>query len=272
MLSGPGALSRRVERAGALVAAEYARRAAALHPEGGALTAPLGGGSLVFAGPGHPMSRATGLGLAGPVSAAELDELETFYFARAAAAIVDLCPYGHATLRELLAGRRYALTELENVWWRSLSVAEAPSRVSHGGVSTREVLEADGELWARTVLGGAFSPGELSPLDLDVFRPFPRMSGVSCFLATVDGQPAGGGCLALGEGTAALFTTSTLPAFRNRGVQSALLAARLEAATRAGCDLAYAVTEPGSVSERNVQRLGFSLLYTRPVLARGHSR
>jgi len=51
-------------------------------------------------------------------------------------------------------------------------------------------------------------------------------------------------------------------------VQSALLAARLEIAGQAGCDVAVVTTQPGSKSQENVQRQGFELLYTRAVLVR----
>lgn len=35
-----------------------------------------------------------------------------------------------------------------------------------------------------------------------------------------------------------------------------------------GCDLAMAVTEPGSAVQRNHERAGFRLAYTRAILAR----
>ncbi len=70
------------------------------------------------------------------------------------------------------------------------------------------------------------------------------------------------------RGLASFFSASTRPAFRGRGVQTALLHARLAAALGAGCDLAMVHTAPGSASQRNVERLGFRLAYTRVVLAR----
>jgi hypothetical protein len=51
-------------------------------------------------------------------------------------------------------------------------------------------------------------------------------------------------------------------------VQGALLAARLEIASAAGCDVAVIVTQPGSKSQENAQRHGFDLLYTRAILVR----
>jgi GNAT superfamily N-acetyltransferase len=55
---------------------------------------------------------------------------------------------------------------------------------------------------------------------------------------------------------------------RRHGVQSALLHARLEIASRAGCDIAVVTTQPGSKSQENVQKRGFELLYTRAILVR----
>ncbi len=67
---------------------------------------------------------------------------------------------------------------------------------------------------------------------------------------------------------AQLCGAATLPAHRRRGVQGALLAARLAEAREAGCDVAVVTTQPGSKSQENVQRQGFDLLYTRAILVR----
>jgi len=92
--------------------------------------------------------------------------------------------------------------------------------------------------------------------------------GFSRTLARLDGVPAGGASLRLSEGIAHLCGAATLPAHRRRGVQSALLAARLEMAAGAGCDTAVVITQPGSKSQENVQRQGFHLLYARAILVR----
>jgi GNAT superfamily N-acetyltransferase len=101
-----------------------------------------------------------------------------------------------------------------------------------------------------------------------VAAPFARLREGTCFLALWNGEPAGGGMMAVHDGLAMLFATSTAPEFRNRGVQAALLDHRLEAAVRRGCGLASVQTVPGSVSERNVERAGFRLVYTRPTMVR----
>src|SRR5262249_28530808 len=86
---------------------------------------------------------------------------------------------------------------------------------------------------------------------------------VECYLAQIEDKPAGGGTLVLRNGIAGLFGAGTLVQFRNRGVQSALLAARLARAVEAGCDLAVSLAHPGSSSQRNILRYGFQTLYTR---------
>jgi len=73
------------------------------------------------------------------------------------------------------------------------------------------------------------------------------------------------------KGVAGLFGASTLPAFRNRGVQTALLKQRLARAAAENCDLAVCIAAPGSSSQRNVVRLGFSVLYTRVKFERAWS-
>jgi GNAT superfamily N-acetyltransferase len=75
-----------------------------------------------------------------------------------------------------------------------------------------------------------------------------------------------GGSAELHPNVATLFGLSTLPAFRRRGVQAALIAARLERARAAGISLATIGSEPGISTERNAMRLGFRVAYTKVVL------
>lgn len=63
--------------------------------------------------------------------------------------------------------------------------------------------------------------------------------------------------------TALLAGASTVPEARNRGCQNALLSARLELATNNGCTLAMMAASPGSQSQKNAQKNGFNIAYTR---------
>lgn len=88
-------------------------------------------------------------------------------------------------------------------------------------------------------------------------------NGWHCFLALDGEQPAGAGAVFVSDSTAYLGLAGTLPDYRGRGAQSALLAARIRRARELGCDLV--TTETGerradrpSNSYRNILRAGFS--------------
>jgi GNAT superfamily N-acetyltransferase len=101
-----------------------------------------------------------------------------------------------------------------------------------------------------------------------VMADMTEADGFVRYLARRGGVPAGGASMRLCEGVAQLCGAATLPEQRRRGVQSAMLAVRLDAASRAGCDVAVVTTQPGSKCQQNVQRQGFELLYTRAILVR----
>ena len=87
--------------------------------------------------------------------------------------------------------------------------------------------------------------------------------GNTLFLAEMDGQVIGAGGLSIHDGVALFAGASTIPAWRRRGAQRALLDARFQYARAAGCDLAMKGAEPGSSSQRNAERQGFRIAYTR---------
>jgi ribosomal protein S18 acetylase RimI-like enzyme len=93
-------------------------------------------------------------------------------------------------------------------------------------------------------------------------------AGIVRYVALRDGVMAGGASVRMAEGVAQLTGAATAPAHRRRGVQSALLAARLADAAAAGCDVAVVTAQPASRSQQNVQRRGFDLLYTRAILVK----
>jgi GNAT superfamily N-acetyltransferase len=84
--------------------------------------------------------------------------------------------------------------------------------------------------------------------------------GTTQLLALLDGRPVGCGSLTLVGRSGWLGAAATVAAARRRGVQTALLHARLRLALEAGCDLVGVTASVGSQSARNLQRLGFGLV------------
>ena len=69
-----------------------------------------------------------------------------------------------------------------------------------------------------------------------------------------------------------LAGASTIPSARGRGAQALLLATRLRDARARGCNLAMIVASVGSQSQRNAERNGFRVAYTRTKWQRAHAR
>lgn len=223
------------------------------------------GGFAFFLGPGHPLSQALAMGLAGPLAAAEVDRVEAHLRRDGGVPQFELCPLADPGLFAELAGRGYRVQEFQLGWVRALGPepvpVEAPSRLSIRRVE-------DGEAFLRAVMGGFLeTDAEAVPSEIvDAFRTTTQAPGVQLWGA-FDGETLlGGATLFLHEGTAVLSGAGVPPRHRRRGAQGALIRARLAEARAAGCDLAGSGTAPGSPSQRNMERHGFRVAYPKVVL------
>jgi GNAT superfamily N-acetyltransferase len=266
------ALAERIERAeaGRMAAASEAARRRGARPAG--FVIPVAGGVATFAGAGSPFNKVAGLGFGGVPSQAELADVERAFAARGSAVQAELSSLANPAVAALLTGRGYRLVSFENVLGRPPAGDEG--RGTPPGIEVRRAAPGEFELWLGAVLDG-FAHGDDE--GVPSHEEFPRevvaaaqrdfaSSGARLYIALRDGVIAGGAGLELTGSIAHMAGAATMPAHRRRGVQTALLAARLADAAAAGCDVAVVTTQPGSVSQRNVQRHGFDLLYTRAVL------
>jgi GNAT superfamily N-acetyltransferase len=259
-------LARRVEMAEANAGRACAEACGRFHPEHSVAIEEIAGGVAVFAGVNSPITQAIGLGLHGPVSDAEVDALGNFFHSRNAPAAIELCPLVDNSLYERFAARNYHLLELTDVLiLDDLEAARRPGTMSPG-VTVRASAPHEAKLWTQTVAEGFAEQYPVTQAMLDVMEGFYGRRDACFFLAFVDGIVAGGGGVFAGQRVGGFFGASTLPAFRRRGVQSALLAARLAWAVEKGCDLAVSFARPGSISHRNIERNRFRVAYTRTKL------
>ena len=135
-------------------------------------------------------------------------------------------------------------------------------------MTVEPLAEADRALCAELLCAGFFGPGKHPPAHRAVFEILVRRPDAAFFLARIAGRPAGAGGIGLCKDAAKLFGAATLPEFRRLGVQRALIAARFAWAVERGASLVAVTTEPGSPSQRNMERLGFKVAYTRLLLQR----
>ncbi|MFI6775320.1 GNAT family N-acetyltransferase [Nocardia sp. NPDC050412] len=269
-------LAARVEHAERTLIEEGARAAARRDPQQRVLVRPIGGGLAVWAGPGSPLDKVVGVGMNGAAfDDAELDAVEQAFAEREAPVQVEVSTLADPTVVERLTRRGYVLFGFENV----LGLRLEPGRQARPaeGVEIRDVGHDEFDTWVNVVVDGFATPDTQGVASHEEFpreaieraeRDLTATNGFVGSLAMIDGKPVGGASLRLSDGVAQLCGAATLPEYRRRGVQGALLSMRLAAAAAAGCDLAVVTTLPGSKSQQNVQKLGFQLLYPRAILVR----
>ena len=268
------ALAERVERAEAQLIAKASRAAHDRRPDGGGFVIPVAGGVASFAEPDSPYNKVAGLGFAGVPDARALDGIERAFAAVGAPVQVELANLADPDMGPLLGDRGYRLESFENVL--GLALGGGRERVVPPDIEVRRARDDEVEAWLEVVVDGASHPDSQG---VPWHEEFPRetlmaaerdsvAAGLSLYLAFHDGVLAGGAGLAVSDGVAQLAGAATVPAHRRRGIQSALLSARLADAAAAGCDLAVVTVQPGSRSQQNVQRQGLDLLYTRAVLVK----
>ena len=92
--------------------------------------------------------------------------------------------------------------------------------------------------------------------------------GATDYIARIDGEAAGSSMLFVSDGRALLGGMATLPAFRTRGLQGAMIRHRVARASELGCYLAVSTTVPANRSGLNLQRHGFAVTFTMATLRR----
>ena len=206
-------------------------------------------------------NRALGLGLGEAATEAGLEEIDAFFIERGLAYGIPLTPDAQppelpAWLEARGFHRGYAWTKF----------ARGPEPAPRIGSDLRvEELEADrADVFADLFARAYGTPEVARPL----LERIPGSDGWVCFAAFDGGTPAATGALFVTGSVGWLGAAGTLPEFRRRGAQGALLAARIEAGREAGCLML--VTETGEQVEglpggsyRNLLRAGFEPQYVR---------
>jgi GNAT superfamily N-acetyltransferase len=254
-------LSRRLERAEGFACAQFAETRVRLFPESGSVWMECAGATVVFDGVEAPTTQSFGLGLYEALNEGALEAMERFFFDRGTAAVHEVSPMAGPGALEMLCARGYRPIEVSNVLYRPV---ETNAMEHAGNITARVTGTGEAELWgAISARGWTHDHPELGS--------FVRQMGVlcvgrkdsPCFLAEVDGEPGAAGVLSLHEGVALFGGSTTVPELRRRGLQGALLEERMRYAHARGCDLAMMVAEAGSNSQRNAERKGFRVAYTR---------
>ncbi len=257
-------LARKLERTEGLACAAIVQSRARLNAASTSCWHDFGGACAMFDGDGSPMTQAFGHGLFDDPHGRELDAIEAFFHGHGSKAVLEVSPLAGLATIDALEQRRYRIIEMSSVLCRPSAggVSRAPTMASN--LTVRAIDTRDTETWARVAAAGWGSESdEVARFIQDLSRAIVPAERMVSFLAEIDGTPVASASLFLGDGVALLAGASTVPTARNQGAQTALLAARLDYAAKHHCPLAMMATEPGSPSQRNGERQGFRIAYTR---------
>ncbi|MGO4593801.1 GNAT family N-acetyltransferase [Leifsonia sp. 2TAF2] len=233
----------------------------------------LGSGIATFGGTSSPFTKVAGAGFGDQPSRDEIERVERRIADSHGVPQFEVATLADPQLVESLTSRGYRLVGFENVLGRSIDPTELAGMADSAAVVVKPADERL-ELWLDVVVRASLSPETVGVHEHETFgvpelersELAMRRAGSRPYLAEIDGTPAGGGGLRIAGRIAQLTGAATLPEYRRRSVQTALVQARLIDAVNEGCDLAVVTTQPGSVSQFTMQKMGFDLLYSRAIL------
>lgn len=228
---------------------------------------------------GQQVNRTLGLGMEGPVTDYDIRELEDLHRASNLPVSVLLCPYADPSALQMLAVRGYGVDSFLNIYARSLN--DIPVNMDQEpeytfGFDTRvsraPATEAGMAAFIHNSVAGFMDGGRPVTFLRAVAEMAALRTDTVLYLAKIDGQIAGCGAMAFMETeygrVAHIYIDSTTPAFRGRGVQRALIRARVLDAKRLGYNFVTVHANPGVGTGRNVEKEGFRLAFTKPIFTK----
>ena len=256
-------LAKKLERTEARSNANFVEARAKIEPESGAEWIEAAGVYAMFDGIESPLTQTFGLGIFEDATAEVLEELEAFFKKKNAPVFHEVSPMADVSVIALLNERNYQPLELTSVMFQSIEEMKFDLMVNPK-IKTRIIEKGEEKLWAQTSANGWTT--EMEGL-ADFMFAFGQISanceGGFPFIAEIEDEPVAAGILFVYEGAALLAGASTIQAARGQGAQTALLDARLRYAAEHGCELAIMCAAPGSQSQRNAEKNGFRIAYTR---------
>lgn len=256
-----GELARRCERAEAAIAASFVEVRRRVSPQAEAAWHDYAGTYAIFDGDTSPMSQTFGLGLFSPVTPDLLDMLEAFFHERGSTPMHEVSPFAGVETLALLVARGYRPFELSTVLVRSLAEVDDPTPIPD--LAARAIVGTDHAAWIDTAVRGWASEPEIAPFVRELSELLVENPAMTNFVVERRGEAIATGSLGMHQGVALAAGASTVPEGRGLGAQGLLLATRLAEARRDGCDVALMLATPGSTSQRNAERRGFRVAYTR---------
>lgn len=233
----------------------------------GIATARIGGGVVLSMreDSSNFWSKALGFGVTEPVTAGLMHEVFEFYQALGTpTAILQVAPSALPPDWTSIAAEHGLKGGFE---WLKLAAPLHQAMAQATGTTPLRIGKVgaeDAEQWAAVVLRAFELPDVLIPM----FAAYVENPAFTPFAAWDGDEIVAGANLFIHGSVASLNTASTLPTHRKLGAQSALIAARIQAAYEAGCTWVISETgdpQPGTVNQSlaNLTNAGLRPIYAR---------
>jgi GNAT superfamily N-acetyltransferase len=207
------------------------------------------------------LNRVIGLGVREPATLEQLDEIDHLYRARGLSFGIEVGPLAQPLeLVAWLRARRLRRGVATAMLYRPIDRVRQPS----GEVEVRMAEASEASLVAAICCETFRMP----PAAHRIFEGARGSARWRQWLAFIGATPVGAALSFVGDSVAWLGWDATVPAFRGKGVQAALIARRLQDAREIGCGYATSETAVGvgerrDPSFRNYERMGFAFAYDR---------
>lgn len=209
-------------------------------------------------------NRVIGADVLGPLDERGIEAVMRHFAAKRRTACVEVYP-GITSLGLLAALERAGFTDSGHGFESHILESEHAPDAPFAGVTVRRVTAAEFRRLGELVRDG-FDMGadpKLGPffLDLTVASLEALGRNGAGFIASIEGEDAGTGVLVFTERVAGCYSGSVLERFRGRGIQKALIAARIREGVARGKGIFISQTDPDSPSGHNLHDVGFRTLY-----------
>ena len=206
------------------------------------------------------LNRAIGVATLAEATPRLLERIERFYGSLGKPTSITI-PLGYvpASALRILERRGYQPVKREPWAVYVYDLRRPPTMPLVAGLTIERAGPAVAEIYARTTFE-SFS--ERGPGFIDIVEGLLRSQrrGLTAYLGRIDGEPAATGMLFDARPVGGLGNGSVRPAFRGRGLQSALIAHRILEGWKRGFRLFFGQTQ-NPVSAHNMEDLGWRKLY-----------
>ena len=189
-----------------------------------------------------------------------LPEILEFYAATGQPCWVTVPPYIPIAVTNALCAAGFHIER-----YASSMVAEPVPQQRASTVDVREIERSELDVFLDTLNAGFDADAASLPILRRNQSFWCDMPDWHLFLARVDGAPAGAAVLSIHGDIGYLAAASVLPAYRGRGLQAALIAARIAVARARHCAVVCCGADWGSQSQRNQQRAGLVIAHVKSI-------